>query len=62
MLLPPVKIKVESVCTHWKFAIVYLTSCIKRKLDIILPVYMCQRIEYLGLIFDNDNLINHIYE
>ena len=62
MLFPRVKMNVESICTHQKFAIVYLTSCIEGKLDIIPPVYMCLGTEYLSLIFDNASLIFHIRE
>ena len=42
---------------HQKFAILYLTSCIEGKLDIIPPVSMCQGTEHLGVISDNGNLI-----
>ena len=62
MLFPPFKINLDSVCTHRKLAILYLTSCIEEKLDIIPPVCMCQGTESLGLIFENSNLIFHIYE
>ena len=54
---PPVKINVENVSMHQRFAIVYLTSCIEGKLDIIPPVCMCQGTEHVGVISDNGNLI-----